>query len=225
LAGFRKRATQEARRLQAQIRRETMAELRRKIRDARKQRREALRAVRRLCRAGRLRMRENVKAYKLAERARLRADVQAMRLGARNKCKARLARVKELGGRKLEQARKEKLERERLERELRAIEGRARKRDTSRGVSRRETAGESDDEVRQNLPAELLPVFNRIRRSVRGGPKHSRTEAFLQWAEENPEEVVHIQSFEADATTARLIRELQELERQKASSDDEPAPF
>jgi hypothetical protein len=226
MAGFRKRATKEARRLQAKIRRETMAELRSKIRANKTQRREAIRAVRRQCRASRVRTRGRVKAFRVSERQRIRETVQSMRDAARAQCKARLARVRELGGRKVDQARREKLAREKLEQELSRIEGRVRRTDKPARGRGREHREESDDEVRGNLSDELVPVFNRIKRSVRGNPRLSRTESFLQWAEENPEEVVHIQAFEAEAETARLIRQLREMEREKAqANDDEPPPF
>ena len=80
--------------------------------------------------------------------------------------------------------------------------------------SKREAAAESDDEVRANIPAELVHVFNRVRRSIKPREGMSRTEAFLHWAEENPEEVYAHEAEAADRATARLVAELKELERQ-----------
>jgi hypothetical protein len=60
----------------------------------------------------------------------------------------------------------------------------------------RERKQEDDDSVRNNLPRELIPVFDKHRRSIKGSTRRSRTEEFLQWAEENPDEVIAIQQAE-----------------------------
>lgn len=77
----------------------------------------------------------------------------------------------------------------------------------------RERKAESDDEVRENLPADLVPVFDTVRRGIKGGPRKSRTEAFLEWAQENPEDVLQVQMTDADRDVERLIREYQELSK------------
>lgn len=226
--GFRKRATREARQLQAQIKAQTLRELREKVRTVRKRKREGLRAVRQQCRAARVRLRQKIAAFKVSERQRIREEVARMRADARGRCKARIARVHELGGRAVELRRKELDQRKRLERELERVDAKARRTNAARA---RRQAEESDDEVRSNLPEELVPVFNRVRRSIRPHPRRSRTETFLQWAEENPAEVVEIQILESDAKTARLIRELEEQEaaahhgRTGTNGNDDDPPF
>jgi hypothetical protein len=52
--------------------------------------------------------------------------------------------------------------------------------------ARRERQSESDDEVRRNLLAGMAKVFDKVKRHVKGSERKSRTEAFLEWAEENP---------------------------------------
>jgi predicted RNA methylase len=47
---------------------------------------------------------------------------------------------------------------------------------------------ESDDEVRQNIPDHLIPLFNRVRLGIRETGSKSRTEAFLEYAEQHPGE-------------------------------------
>ena len=50
---------------------------------------------------------------------------------------------------------------------------------------------ESDDQVRANLPPELLPVWERFKNRVKTRvPGKSRTEAFMEWVEENEDEIV-----------------------------------
>ncbi len=211
--GFRKFSAREARRLQAQIRRETIRDLRARIRDARARRRQTLKQVRHHCRAARCRLRDRIKALKLQAREKLRAEIAAMRAQAREQCKSRVARVRELGGTKIQIERAALRHQQALNAEIARTEGRMRK---AHARSEKEQREESDDEVRGNLPPELLAVFERVKRSIRGNRRLSRTEAFLHWAEENPDEVVSIQMMDADVATERMIRELQELERQHA---------
>ncbi len=47
---------------------------------------------------------------------------------------------------------------------------------------------ESDDEVRQNIPSDLIPLFNRVRLGLKKCKGKSRTESFLEYVEEHPHE-------------------------------------
>lgn len=84
---------------------------------------------------------------------------------------------------------------------------------TVRKARARARQAESDDEVRANLPPELVPVFDAVRKGIKGTARKSRTEAFLQMAEENPGEVYALQSAQAERDVERLIAEQQRLER------------
>jgi hypothetical protein len=64
-----------------------------------------------------------------------------------------------------------------------------------------ERAHESDDEVRQNISAELLPAFEAWRRRVKATPRMTRTEAFLQLAHDNPADAARLY-FEAAEQSA-----------------------
>jgi hypothetical protein len=88
-----------------------------------------------------------------------------------------------------------------------------------------ERAQESDDEVTRNLPPELVGVFAKVRRQVKGGPRRTRTEAFLEWVEENPGEVYALQGAKAERDLARLLAEHERgtrLERRKQLAHDVP---
>jgi SAM-dependent methyltransferase len=52
------------------------------------------------------------------------------------------------------------------------------------------TRRESDEEVRQNIPKTLFELFGRVRHAIRGSARQTRTEAFLQYVEEHPDEAV-----------------------------------
>ena len=56
-----------------------------------------------------------------------------------------------------------------------------------------------------NISPDLVPFFERIKRSVRATPRMSRTEAFLKYAEEHPSELL----VDVDAQTDALIREFE----------------
>ncbi len=49
-------------------------------------------------------------------------------------------------------------------------------------------ASESDDEVRQNISPDLIPLFNRVRMGIKKCAGKSRTESFLEYVEEHPHE-------------------------------------
>lgn len=150
-----------------------------------------------------------------AERARaiiVRMRAEALKLanaereGARWSCQAR-----KRGHRmNLVKLRADLAAERKFRKDMLAIErgNRARRRGLSRATGR-ERASESDDEVRANIPSELVPMWNRVRKGIKGSPRKSRTEAFMQYAEENPRE--HYAGVE-DKTDA-LVRELERQQR------------
>lgn len=164
---------------------ERKAELRGLIKEARSRRAERLSIIRDQCRA---------------ERKALALSCSTKRERARSEARDAVAgRRKQLGDIDAE------------ERVYREADAQIRKR---RGLTTsRERRQESDDEVRSNLPEDLVQVFDAVRRGIKGGPRKSRTESFLQWAEENPGEVLHLQQSEADREVERLIKEYHQLNR------------
>ncbi len=167
--------------------RERLASLRDQIRQARINRKQALEVIRDQCRAER-------------KAVSIRCDVR--RAEAREETrKAVEERRREIGGVHSE---------EKIYREADARQRKASVRSTAR-----ERRQEDDDAVRNNLPVDLVPVFNSVRRAIKGGPRKSRTEAFLQWAEENPGEVMSVQSMAADRDVERLVAEYEQLQREE----------
>jgi len=59
--------------------------------------------------------------------------------------------------------------------------------------------------VRSNLPADLIPLFEKVKRGIKPTPRMSRTESFLKYAEEHPDEVLG----GIDDKTEALIREFE----------------
>jgi hypothetical protein len=70
------------------------------------------------------------------------------------------------------------------------------------------------------LPSDLVPLFERVKRSIKASPRMSRTESFLKYAEENASEVL----IALDDRTDALIRELEDQEREARRSLRRPPP-
>jgi hypothetical protein len=174
-----------------------LAELRARIATAKVSKRAALTAARQQCRSARLDLRDRLKL----EREQLRDEHRVRRTRGRTECETGKQTARELG--RLGQAAAQQTLREerRLQRDVAAADARGRRvRSTAR-----ERRQEDDDAVRANLPADLVPVFELVKKKIKAGPRRSRTEAFLEWAEENPGEIVAVQQAQAEADLAKLL--------------------
>lgn len=182
-----------------------VALLRAKIKVARVERVRMLRAARASCRTARAELVERQGSEREAFVARQRGE----RLAERAACSAGKDKAR-TGGRGLEQqSRRDLAEEKKLQREVSAAD----KRLSSRRSTTRERAQEDDDAVRSNLPPELRPVFDKVRRRIKATGKKSRTEAFLDWAEENPEEILIVQQQASDRELKHLLKQQRELGR------------
>jgi hypothetical protein len=151
----------------------------------------------------------------------MRQAVQSERQAARNACKADLAAARALQSH-VEQARAKLAAEQRFRREMRRIERSNRERRSELAPKRahRERMTESDDEVRANIPPELVGLFERVKRSIRGSERQSRTEAFLHYAEEHPSEVLAA----IEDRTEAVIAALEAREREAARALRRPIP-
>jgi len=157
------------------------------------------------CRTARVELRDRQKL----ERERLRDEQRAQRGVGKVACAVGREEARELG--RLEQAEAAKALRaeRRLQREVRAAD----RRGSLLRSTKRERVQEDDDAVRRNLPADLVPVFDQVKKKIKGSARKSRTEAFLEWAEENAGEIVAIQQADADAYLAKLLQQEKEHHR------------
>ena len=113
-------------------------------------------------------------------------------------------------------------------RDITAIQtGRARKAAGAlRHLKRREAQQESDDAVERDIDASLVPVWRRVKRQFVDTPRMSRSEAFLHWVEEHPEEVALLQEQIAMPSEESLERaQWSEEARAAVQSDDDEIPF
>lgn len=198
---------QLAREIAAELRKKDRAELeelRKQIKDATRHRDERRRAVSAGCRFRRLELRETARKIRAEHRAEARREIERLRAQARQRCDAEHATAKRESTTLADEARAalkaERKHQRDVKRSLRKTPG------TRKLVSAKERKAESDDAVRRNLEPALVAVFNKVRKQIKAGPRRSRTEAFLEWAAENPGEVLRLQSDAAELDVARLVR-------------------
>lgn len=142
-----------------------------------------------------------------------------MRNAARAQCQARKYRIKTAGQRRLERREAELKAEASLQNKLK----RAGRHAQLRRTTALERSQESDDAVRSNLPRELLPVFERVRRAIKGTRHRTRTEAFLEWAQEHPEDVLDYQGDATDREVKRLVAEYEATEREMRKTRGRPS--
>ena len=177
-----------------------LIELREFVRRMTRQRREAMALAIARCRAGR----------KLPTRAQIVAELAAAKRAARRSCDVDIKAARAMKD-DVKRSRAELAAEQSYQREIRRIEAGNRKKtkDAHRPGLARARAGESDDEVRGNIPPELVALWDRVKRSIKGSDRLSRTEAFLHYAHEHPDE-------EWSALEDSVDRAIAEMERRQA---------
>lgn len=176
--------------------------LRTEVRSLRSRSARALAEARRAC----AKRRTDVPTMKEAA-----ALLRKARAEARSACDADLAKARELRS-KAARARAERDAERRHQRTMRRLERHARERagEARPSIAKaRVRRQESDDEVRGNIPPEISFLFERVKRQIKGSARQTRTEEFLHYAEEHPDEELAAIEDKTDA----LIRELEARQR------------
>jgi hypothetical protein len=200
------------RRERRRLARERLAALRRELREARERRKQAAFDARERCRSERLALRERLRTQRMRVLQELRDTARLERETLRAACAARRAEVRAIRDEvararaKVAAERQEQAEVRRLERAERARLTQAPACVTCRA--------ETDDEVLANIPSELAPLFERVRRSIKGSGRMSRSEEFLRYAEAHPDEVLVTSKHEADERVRELERQHRELAKE-----------
>lgn len=191
--------------------------------DKKKLRREIERARRLQFKARLVELRELIKAARIARSEAIigvKQDCALKRVELRQSCQTRAAVAKASGASEVARRRSKLLEEKGFEQKMRDAE-RPRKLRSTTGERRQE----SDDEVRTNLAPDMVPVFDAVRKQIKGGLRKSRTEAFLQWAEENPGEVYDLMQHDADRYLAQLLAEEARVSREVRRRSLAGVPF
>lgn len=198
-----------------------MKELARLEAQAKKKRRDELARAKDRCRGGvheasaraaeayRLAREAAEKAWTAAKDARI-AERHATKQAALDVCSLDRSHVESEAGKVIEDIQRRADENRRHKRQMASIHRINSSRDKERNklkATSAERRAESDDEVVSNLPDALIPLWNKVRRSIKGSDRRSRSEEFIEYAAENEEGVIEAQQEIAD-------RELQAMERE-----------
>ncbi|MGH7280627.1 MAG: hypothetical protein ACRELY_03820 [Polyangiaceae bacterium] len=187
-----------------------MLELRTEVREARARRKQALFEAKERCRSERLAARERARSLRAKALLDLREAVQLERASARQTCSVRLGEARAIKD-DIERARAKVAAEKQYRRELRRIEAANRQRRREHlHATYIERRAESDDEVRMNISQDLVPLFERVKRGIKATQRMSRTEAFLKYAEEHPDEVLG----DIEDKSEALIRARERAEKQ-----------
>lgn len=212
----RARTRRELEALAKQKARAKLAQLREIVAARRADRRQRMREVTHQCKEQRDRNRERARQAREA----LRDAYAELRLLARQQCaraKARAADASDLEA--AEKALREEREAQAL---LRRWSSPTRAGAKSKRQVARELQQESDEEVLGNLDdPTLIAAFREVKRKIKGSPRRSRTEAFLEWAAENKAEVWAA----AERDAARHLEELEREERELAKQLKKSRPY
>lgn len=125
-------------------------------------------------------------AFRKAKERELAAK-RAKKLAAKTRCAIRRDGIKLEAAIRKRDADRERKEIQRHRAELRRIEAFGKKRNKD-SRSRSEKRSESDEAVFNDIPKHLHALFRQVRSRIKAGPNRSRSEAFLEYAEEHPEE-------------------------------------
>lgn len=216
----RKQAREQRRALEREIKREhkkkvraKLGELRGKLREAHAEKKTRLKEIVDRCRTDRLTVRDRLREHRARVLAELRETARAERAAARQACLLRKGEAKASCSTAIGQARAALAAERTYHADLRRIERDNRTRHKAHArTTQKERRGESDDEVRQNIPSDLVPLFERVKRGIRATPRMSRAEVFLKYAQEHPHEVFEV----IDLKTERMIRDLEKKHAEAA---------
>jgi hypothetical protein len=189
-----------------------LRDLREQLHVVRTRRNESLAKAKAECRSARLALREKAHARRQRTLAELRDTYAKERAEARDACLLRKADVHAEARDPIERAKGNWDAERKYQEDLRRIE--RGNRDRHRAVHRahaKERQSESDDEVKGNIPPDYQALWERVRRSIKGSSRESRTEAFLRYIEQNPRELASA----LDDDSERIVRQLEE-QRAKA---------
>jgi hypothetical protein len=184
-----------------------LEELTQALRTARARRKAALRATVRSCKGWRQHATARIRERRREELEKLKIEAAELRQQARNRCQARRETIRSAGGRVVARKAATLREERELQAQLKRLAKDASMKAARHKASAKERRAESDDYVRGNLPPELVGVFDRVKGTIKGSARRTRTEAFLEWVQEHPEDVLRHQENAADREVAALVAE------------------
>ena len=178
------------------------------LQEARAAKRSAMKDTRKECKADREKTKESTRATfkRTIEKARSKRD--AARAAARSRCAAGVEKVVNAHDPKIKKSGAELAEERKHQRDIQRIEAANKDREKKRP---RKSAGErlheADQEVVQNLPPELIPVWHHFKDKVKGSKRRSRYEAFMDFVHDHPEAIDFVHRRIEQDTEKKLAKE------------------
>jgi hypothetical protein len=185
-----------------------VAKRKKALAEARKAKQSAMKEARSSCKVDREKTKESSRASykKTVEKARSKRE--AARAEARSRCSSGVQKVVETYDPKVKKSGAELSEEQKHQREIKRIEAANKDREKKRPKkSAGERLHEADQEVVQNLPPELIPVWHHFKDKVKGSKRRSRYEAFMDFIHDHPEAIDFVQQRIEKETEKKLARE------------------
>ena len=174
------------------------------------------------CKKARAHNKVGAKKIRVRKRAEANVEIELRMLRARRACGLDKHQTKTRGEDSIKRAKENVDEERRAQQIVRLYAKPAKVIGTSRQVwppIPKETKAQiSEHEVLVNIPQELLPVWHKVKGRMTGDDWRSRTEAFLEWVQENQGEVYTILEADTEAYIKRMELEERELQKEMLSS-------
>ncbi len=186
-----KRALKKGQReLVRKIERDEVARLRDNVKRAKEMKRKRMATFRKSIQVARGRLSEDVKKFRAKWRDWVNAEVARMRAEHQRKYELARKQAERLYSDKVQRAEAELAARKALHASVKRTEAWKREQLKRGHRTTFEKRAESDDQVRANLPPELLPVWEHFKGRVKTRvPGKTRTEAFVEWVAENQDDI------------------------------------
>jgi len=189
--------------------RQNLKDLRKHIAAANRYGRVRLREVRAICKAGVRKAREVANAIRARKRAEANTEIAAARIASRNACESRKSQAREKNRDSVHRASAAlHAEQQHQATIQRWTKKPAHVRERKRTI---DAIAESDSEVVNNLPPELIPVWQAKKSQMKACPRRSRTEVFVEWAAEHPADVLTILDRQFRKDVDRMIADEKEV--------------
>lgn len=191
-----------------------LAGLRNLVTKAKGHKKKRMSKVVKACKQARTRDKKSSKGVRARHRAAAQTEIDLQQLKSRKLCGVNKERAKAKGASGTARA-KGQLDTERREQRIRRIYAQpatalGSSRQTTPKVKKETKAQVTEAEVLADIPQELVPVWHKVKGRIKGTDWKTRTEAFLEWVQENQSEVFTIM----EADTERYIRDLERQEQE-----------
>jgi hypothetical protein len=194
---------------------------------AKKAKRKDMSEARTQCKLDRERTKDATRAsyQRTVEKARAKRD--EARSAARERCDVGKRAVNAQHDPEIQKAAKDLEEERKFQKGTRRIgannKNRERERKRVRGSAIAKMQ-EANEEVEQNLPPELVPVWRSVRGRIKAGPRRSRLEAFQEYIHEHPEVVAEVQERQAAKRLAELEKQAEQFYAERKGQPRKTGP-